>query len=99
MLPDALVQHYTLQEGRSTRPCPLYVTMDEATLITATATRLEQVPIAANLPTTCWTARSQSVFLKRPTPAHRQTWPGARTAFLHRLARHQGRARSGARQT
>jgi exoribonuclease-2 len=47
MLPDALVQHYTLQEGRNCPALSLYD--DEATLITATATRLEQVPIAANL--------------------------------------------------
>ena len=50
MLPDALVQHYTLAEGRDCPAVSLYVTLDEATLgILSTETRLERVPIAANL--------------------------------------------------
>jgi exoribonuclease II len=50
MLPDALVQTYTLQEGRDCPAVSLYVTLDEATLqIKARQTRLERVPIAANL--------------------------------------------------
>ena len=50
MLPDALVQTYTLQEGRACPALSLYVTLDESTLeIKARETRLEQVPIAANL--------------------------------------------------
>ncbi|MBQ0957872.1 RNB domain-containing ribonuclease [Ideonella sp. 4Y11] len=50
MLPDAVVQAYTLDEGRDCPAVSLYVTLDEATLaITATETRLERVPIAANL--------------------------------------------------
>ena len=50
MLPDALVQTYTLQEGRACPALSLYVTFDEATLeIKARQTRLEKVPIAANL--------------------------------------------------
>ncbi|MBQ0944686.1 RNB domain-containing ribonuclease [Ideonella sp. 4Y16] len=50
MLPDAVVQAYTLDEGRDCPAVSLYVTLDEATLaVTATETRLERVPIAANL--------------------------------------------------
>ncbi len=50
MLPDALVQNYTLAEGRSCPAVSLYVTLDEATLqIKRSVTRLELVPIAANL--------------------------------------------------
>jgi exoribonuclease-2 len=50
MLPDEVVQTYTLSEGRAVPAVSLYVTLDEATLdIRASDTRLEQVPIAANL--------------------------------------------------
>ncbi len=50
MLPDAVVQSYTLQEGRDCPAVSLYVTLDEATLeIRSSETKLERVPIAANL--------------------------------------------------
>ena len=50
MLPDALVQHFTLQEGRSCPAVSLYVEMDETTLeLRGTRTVVEQVPIAHNL--------------------------------------------------
>ena len=50
MLPDEVVQAYTLIEGRDCPAVSLYVTMDEATLeIKSSETRLERVPIAANL--------------------------------------------------
>ncbi len=50
MLPDVLVQTFTLQAGRACPAVSLYVTLDEATLeIKARETRLERVPIAANL--------------------------------------------------
>ena len=50
MLPDAVVQTYTLQEGRDCPAVSLYVTLDEATLeIKGSETKLERVPIAANL--------------------------------------------------
>ncbi|MEX8503328.1 MAG: ribonuclease catalytic domain-containing protein [Leptothrix ochracea] len=50
MLPDAVVQAYTLIEGRDCPAVSLYVTMDEATLtITSSETKLERVPIKANL--------------------------------------------------
>ncbi|TAG34694.1 MAG: RNB domain-containing ribonuclease [Polaromonas sp.] len=50
MLPDEVVQNYTLQAGRDCPAVSLYVTLDEATLaIGETVTRLERVPIASNL--------------------------------------------------
>ncbi len=50
MLPDSVVQIYTLDEGRANPAVSLYCTIDEATLeITATETRLERVPVVANL--------------------------------------------------
>ncbi len=50
MLPDEVVQNYTLQEGRDCPAVSLYVTLDEASLeIKASETRLERVHIGANL--------------------------------------------------
>lgn len=50
MLPDPVVQRYTLQEGRLCPALSLYVTYDpEAQLILASETRAELVNIAANL--------------------------------------------------
>ena len=50
MLPDAVVQNYTLQEGRDCPAVSLYVRFDETTLALQTSeTRLERVPIAHNL--------------------------------------------------
>jgi len=50
MLPDSVVQIYTLDEGRANPAVSLYCTIDEATLeITATETRIERVPVVANL--------------------------------------------------
>jgi exoribonuclease-2 len=50
MLPDDVVQRYTLMEGRDCPAVSLYVSFDEATLERKTSeTRLERVPIVANL--------------------------------------------------
>ncbi|MFP8832933.1 ribonuclease catalytic domain-containing protein [Hydrogenophaga sp. XSHU_21] len=50
MLPDEVVQAYTLQEGRDCPAVSLYVEVDEATLQpTSSRTALERVPIALNL--------------------------------------------------
>lgn len=50
MLPDHVVDAYTLQEGRDCPAVSLYATFDEATLaLKMTETRLERVPIVANL--------------------------------------------------
>ncbi len=50
MLPDDIVQAYTLQEGRDCPAVSLYADFDEATLaLKETRTRLERVTIVANL--------------------------------------------------
>ncbi len=50
MLPDEVVQAYTLMAGRDCPAVSLYVTFDEATLaLTDSRTALERVPIAVNL--------------------------------------------------
>ena len=50
MLPDAVVDAFTLAEGSDAAVVSLYLTIDEATLATlASETRLERVRIAANL--------------------------------------------------
>jgi exoribonuclease-2 len=50
MLPDEVVQAYTLTAGRDCPAVSLYVTLDEHSLeVRSTETRLERVPIAANL--------------------------------------------------
>lgn len=99
MLPDAVVQHYTLQAGRDCPAVSLYATLDEATLeIRATETQLERVPIVANLRhdqldglvTEDWltqTSADDSPALQAVPQSH------ATLAFLHRLARHLKAAR------
>ena len=50
MLPDDVVQAYTLTAGRDCPAVSLYVTLDEATLaVQGSQTKLERVPISANL--------------------------------------------------
>ena len=50
MLPDAVVEACTLQEGRDCAAVSVYFRFDEATLaLLGAETRVEQVPIAANL--------------------------------------------------
>ena len=50
MLPDSVVQSYTLTEGRDCPAVSLYVTFSEDTLeVKNTETRLERVPILVNL--------------------------------------------------
>jgi exoribonuclease II len=50
MLPDAVVQNYTLAEGKNCPAVSLYVTFDETTLdIISTESKIESVPIVANL--------------------------------------------------
>jgi len=91
MLPDEVVQSYTLEEGRNCPALSLYLTLDETTLaITGTATRLEQVPIAANLRhdklDTVFTEEFFEVATAGAPPAG-VPW-GIELSFLHRLARH-----------
>jgi exoribonuclease II len=93
MLPDDVVQAYTLMEGRDCPAVSLYASFDEATLaLKSSETRLERVPITANLRhdqldglvTEAWLqgapdveqAPSELATLRKPL------------SFLHRLALH-----------
>ena len=94
MLPDAVVQNYTLMEGRDCPAVSLYVTLDEATLaIQATETKLERVPIAHNLRHDQLDAIVTADWLDNPKIEHENTpqpLHGMRSqlSFLYRLARH-----------
>jgi exoribonuclease-2 len=91
MLPDEVVQSYTLQEGRDCPALSLYVTLDEATLeVRDTVTRLEQVPIANNLRhdklDTVFTEAFFEDAVASGAPAADVDW-GLVLSFLHRLAK------------
>jgi exoribonuclease II len=87
MLPDAVVQAYTLQAGRDCPCVSLYVTLDEASLaITHTETRIEQVHIAANLRHDQLDATVTEASLTGAAPAAYAFAPELALAF--RLARH-----------
>jgi exoribonuclease II len=86
MLPDAVVEAYTLTEGRDCPAVSLYVTLDEATLeMRGHATKLESVPIAANLRHDRLDAVITEASLAGTAPADYPFAP--ELAFLHRLAR------------
>ncbi|HBH37877.1 MAG TPA: ribonuclease II [Curvibacter sp.] len=96
MLPDEVVQRYTLQEGRACPAVSLYVGFKEDTLeLLGHDTKLERVPIAHNLRhdqidqvvTAAWLEDSAYA---HATPDPAPLTPALRTelAFLHRLARH-----------
>jgi exoribonuclease-2 len=93
MLPDALVQTYTLQEGRDCPALSLYVTVSEATLeILGSASKVERVPIAYNLRHDQLDAVVTEQWLTDTAYEHENTPQPARMlreqlSFLHRLAR------------
>ena len=90
MLPDEIVQNYTLQEGRNCPSLSLYVTMDKTTLaITESVTRLEQVPIVSNLRHDKLDSTFTEAFFEaaQTTPPTDVAW-GVELTFLHRLAKH-----------
>ena len=87
MLPDEVVQSYTLQEGRDCPAVSLYVTYDEATLERkGSETRLERVPIAANLRHDQLDDTITEASLSGEAPADYKFAP--ELAFAFRLARH-----------
>ncbi|MDO9090895.1 MAG: RNB domain-containing ribonuclease [Burkholderiaceae bacterium] len=94
MLPDAVVQNYTLAEGRDCPAVSLYITMNEATLeIQSSQTRLERVPIHANLRHDQLDAVVTAPWLEDPAFQHaggQPEPPVERTtlSFLYRLAQH-----------
>ena len=93
MLPDEVVEIYTLQEGRDCPAVSLYADFDEATLaLKTTETRLERVPIVANLRhdqldgfiTQAWLEDAAVDNAGTPEVARRLREP---LSFLFRLAR------------
>lgn len=93
MLPDSVVKTYTLQEGRACCALSLYVSFDAHTLsVLTTQTRLEQVPIIANMRhdqldkvvTESWLCSDADSAQATPEVA----MPQAELAFLFRLAKH-----------
>ena len=94
MLPDEVVQTYTLQEGRDCPAVSLYATFDEATLaLQNTETRVERVPIAANLRHDQLDAIVTEAWLNDASFTHtagtvEPAMPRTELAFLFRLAQH-----------
>jgi len=92
MLPDAVIQNFTLTEGQHCPAVSLYVTIDPATLeITAFDTQLDRVWIEANLRhdqlgdvvTPEWL--QDPAFVHAPDP-HRLSDQRERLSFLYRVA-------------
>jgi exoribonuclease-2 len=95
MLPDEVVQRYTLMAGRDCPAVSLYVALDEATLeIRAHETRLERVPIAHNLRHDQLDRTVTADWLDNPAFEHAEPQPvlapelRGQLAFLYRLAKH-----------
>ncbi len=94
MLPDEVVQQYTLAEGQACPAVSLYVTLDEATLsIQHSETKLERVPIAANLRHDQLDTWVTPEWLEDSAPAARSGEPQLpishqSLAFFWRLAQH-----------
>ena len=96
MLPDDVVQAYTLMAGRDCPAVSLYLSFDETTLLlTASETRLERVPIAANLRHDQLDGVITDATLTGNAPADYEF--SAELAFSYRLARHLKAAREVAR--
>ncbi|MES2402624.1 MAG: ribonuclease catalytic domain-containing protein [Pseudomonadota bacterium] len=91
MLPDEVVQNYTLQAGRNCPAVSLYVTLDEATFeVRTTETRLEQVPIESNLRHDVLDSTFTEAFFEAAQaalPPADIAW-ASELVFLHRLAKH-----------
>ena len=97
MLPDAVVQTYTLQEGQDCPALSLYVKFDETSLqVLSSETRVERVPIVANLRHDRLDTVVTDAWLQSEAPDTRipgdhpasalEALPHAELAFLHRLA-------------
>ena len=103
MLPDAVVQRYTLTEGQACPTLSLYVRFNENDLsLLDHQTRIERVPIAANLRhdqldagvTPEWLLQPDSPWVPdTPEPA----MPRNELAWLYRLALHLKQAREQVR--
>lgn len=101
MLPDAVVDAYTLQAGRDCPAVSLYVEIDEATLtVGPSRTALERVPIAHNLRHDRLDAIVTEAWLAGEANAHAPAeLAGLQPAlvFLHRFAREHKAQREIAR--
>jgi len=87
MLPDDVVEAYTLAEGRDCPAVSLYASFDEQTLeLKGTETRLEAVPVVANLRHDKLDALITEATLTGEAPAGYAFAP--ELAFAFRLARH-----------
>ena len=93
MLPDRVVQQYTLSEGRDCPAVSLYVTVNETTLeITSSQTKIERVHIADNLRHDQLDHVVTLSWLEDPTFSHAHDplvlqHTRADLSFLHRLAK------------
>jgi exoribonuclease-2 len=100
MLPDEVVQNYTLTAGRNCPAVSLYVTMIEETFeITETATKLELVPIAANLRHDVLDSTFNEAFFdatNTEAACQRIDWAGE-LIYLHKLAKYLKMQREVAR--
>ncbi|MEJ5153320.1 ribonuclease catalytic domain-containing protein [Comamonas sp. MYb396] len=94
MLPDEVVQIYTLDEGRANPAVSLYVTYDEATLeVLHKETRLERVPVVSNfrydkldhIATEAWLTDPALQVEDTPQPLLDKR---DELSFLYRLSRH-----------
>ncbi|MDN3921043.1 ribonuclease catalytic domain-containing protein [Roseateles violae] len=86
MLPDEVVQAYTLIAGRDCPAVSIYFTLDEATLeIKGSETRLERVPIKSNLRHDKLDTVITEASLTGQAPAAYEF--AAELAFCHRLAK------------
>ncbi|MFM8766391.1 MAG: ribonuclease catalytic domain-containing protein, partial [Rubrivivax sp.] len=87
MLPDEIVQAFTLTEGRDCPAVSLYVTLDEATLeVRSRETRIERVSIVANLRHDQLDSVITEATLTGQAPADHPV--PAELSFAFRLARH-----------
>ncbi len=100
MLPDEVVQNYTLMAGRNCPAVSLYVTLDEATCdIKGTSTRLELVSIAANLRHDVLDSIFNEAFFAATENAAASAdiaW-ATELIYLHKLAKHLKSQREVAR--
>ena len=94
MLPDAIVQNYTLAEGKNCPALSLYVTLNETTFETISSeTKLERVPIAANLRHDVLDTLVTSEWLSSPEFEHKNVLQPAniereQLSFLFKFSNH-----------
>lgn len=103
MLPDEVVQIYTLDEGRANPAVSLYVTYDEATLeVKDKVTKLERVPVVVNfrhdkldhIVTEAWLQDPSIQVEDTPQPLQDKR---TELSFLYRLAQHLKAGREAVR--